>query len=147
MTTLTQPLISKKCCTCKEELPASSFHKNNSTKTGLANECKACKKVRAKNYYHSNTDKWRDKHYSAAYNLSIEEYVLLLAKQEGKCAICKCTESRDGTRFAVDHCHDTGKVRGLLCRPCNSAIGFLKDDYHNALAAARYLEASQPTYT
>lgn len=135
-------LTSKKCCTCKEELPAASFHKNKSTKTGLANECKVCKKARAKDYYDNNTDKWRNRHYNLTYNLSIEEYVTMLAKQQGKCAICGCTESRDGKRFAVDHCHDTGKIRGLLCRPCNSAIGFLNDNASIARAAADYLEAS-----
>ena len=140
--TLTQALTSKKCCSCKQDLPVDQFHRNKTNKSGLANECKSCKKERAKVYYNNNTDKWRDKHYSKAYNLSLDDYTAMLAKQDGKCAICGCTESRDGKRFAVDHCHDTGKVRGLLCRPCNSAIGFLNDDYQTALAAVRYLEAS-----
>jgi len=144
---LTQVLTSKKCCTCKEDLPVESFHKNRSTKTGFAEECKVCKKVRAKTYYDKNPEKWRDSHYRRTYRLSVEEYSALLTKQGGKCAICGCTESRDGSRFAVDHCHDTGKVRGLLCRPCNSAIGFLNDDYQTALSAARYLQTSQSPNT
>jgi hypothetical protein len=147
MTTLTHPLISKQCCTCKESLPVEQFHKNKSTKTGLANECKSCKRVRQQEYNKANPDKWRELHFAKAYGIDVDEYNQLLAKQNGCCAICGTTEPKDGRRFAVDHCHDTGKIRGILCRPCNSAIGYLNDDYQTILRAAAYLEASQPSHT
>jgi Recombination endonuclease VII len=60
----------------------------------------------------------------------------MLARQDGKCAICKCEFTH--TPF-VDHCHITGKVRRLLCRDCNTGLGRFKDDPHRLLAALQYL--------
>ena len=54
--------------------------------------------------------------------------------QEGKCAICKEIKN-----LCVDHCHVTGKFRGMLCSPCNSALGFLKDSFFNLIRAADYI--------
>lgn len=76
--------------------------------------------------------------YKYLYKISIEEIELLLKKQNNNCAIC-------GVSFlikksAVDHCHTTGKVRGMLCRPCNSAIGLLGENTRTLNAAIRYLK-------
>jgi hypothetical protein len=66
------------------------------------------------------------------YNLTIAEYDTMFEAQNGLCAICKCPETvtnRGNIRMlAVDHDHITGKVRGLLCGNCNTALGKLKDD-------------------
>lgn len=59
------------------------------------------------------------------YGLSEETYDYLLKKQNEKCAICMKTTQR---KLDVDHCHETGQIRGLLCNPCNQAIGLLKHD-------------------
>lgn len=68
------------------------------------------------------------------------EYLSMWEKQEGKCAICGIQEHRciKGKLF-IDHCHTTGKVRGLLCSSCNSGIGFLKDNIGTLLKAIEYL--------
>jgi hypothetical protein len=70
------------------------------------------------------------------------EYLKLLESQLGKCAICRGVELRKGKkiRLSVDHCHTTGKVRGLLCGNCNRAIGLLKDDSSLLLKAVLYLQ-------
>ena len=75
-----------------------------------------------------------------AYGITIADYNAILERQGGVCAICK---KHPGETLCVDHCHATGKVRGLLCRKCNAAIGFLEDDPRNARAAAAYLEAAR----
>ena len=62
--------------------------------------------------------------------------------QNGKCLICGVTESCLGHRLAVDHCHTTGKIRGLLCKSCNTAIGNFKDNIDNLKNAIIYLEKS-----
>jgi hypothetical protein len=62
----------------------------------------------------------------------------MLARQRGVCAICK----RSDQTLCVDHCHATGKVRGLLCAKCNSTLGFCDDDPKRLLAAIAYLQAS-----
>jgi len=72
------------------------------------------------------------------YGMSLLEYELRLALQNGVCAICK---KKPNGLLCVDHCHVTGKVRGLLCRKCNSALGFYDDDPGLARAGADYLTA------
>lgn len=79
------------------------------------------------------------------FGLSWSEYCKLLAKQKGGCAICKSKipGSRKGKtfkRFVVDHDHQTGTVRGLLCSKCNTSIGMLNDDINLLQAACRYLK-------
>lgn len=74
------------------------------------------------------------------YGLSLEDYDAMLARQHGACAICK---KKSDKTLCVDHCHSTGKVRGLLCHKCNSALAFCNDDPSHFLAAIAYLQASR----
>jgi len=70
------------------------------------------------------------------YGMTVEQYDKLLEKQNGVCAICKRSPEQ---MLAVDHCHETGRVRGLLCRSCNLGIGHLDDDVSKVWAAMEYL--------
>ena len=70
------------------------------------------------------------------YGVSLEDYATLLARQFGVCAICLRQLAQ---RLCVDHCHASGKIRGLICRACNCALGLLRDDANVAIAAAAYL--------
>jgi hypothetical protein len=72
------------------------------------------------------------------YGISVAEYDALLAKQGGICAICSRTCST-GRRLSVDHEHDSGRIRGLLCNSCNRAIGLFGDDPARLHAAIAYL--------
>jgi hypothetical protein len=65
----------------------------------------------------------------------------MLADQDGKCAICWCKSQGERRRFAVDHCHNSGKVRGLLCDNCNKGIGNLKHSPEILARAITYLTA------
>jgi hypothetical protein len=71
----------------------------------------------------------------AQYGLTVEDFDRMLAEQGGVCAIC----SREHERMCVDHCHETGKVRGILCSPCNRAIGQLGDTVEHVQRAVTYL--------
>lgn len=72
------------------------------------------------------------------YGIEYLEYDAMIEAQDGKCAICG--EPPVGRKHLdVDHCHETGKVRGLLCYPCNRGIGNLGDDSNRVMAAAAYL--------
>lgn len=68
------------------------------------------------------------------YNLPYEEYINLSNQQNGLCAICKTIEIQ-----VVDHCHTTGKVRGLLCGRCNTGIGLFLDNVESLKNAIDYL--------
>jgi hypothetical protein len=72
------------------------------------------------------------------YGMTGADYETLLNEQGGKCAICDATYSKTRA-LAVDHDHDTGQVRGLLCGRCNSALGMLGDDPETAAKATAYL--------
>jgi hypothetical protein len=84
-------------------------------------------------------NKWYspEKRLAQVYGLSVEDYNAMLARQGGACAICKQAPTR--RPLFVDHCHTTGKVRGLLCHGCNAALGFMRDDHTRTSAATEYL--------
>ena len=85
---------------------------------------------------------WRDSHYKRTFGITAAEYDRMLAEQHGGCAICgSSVADATGRKLAVDHCHDSGRVRGLLCYSCNLAIAKLKDDPDLAERAAQYLRA------
>ena len=76
------------------------------------------------------------------YGLDAAGYVSLLESQSGRCAICKsehCGDRRGGS-FHVDHCHSTGKTRGLLCSQCNLGLGKFKDSIESLERAIEYLK-------
>lgn len=75
----------------------------------------------------------------ARYGLSLEDYNRLALSQNNACAICQESPGVD-VNLDVDHCHLSGKVRGLLCRQCNTAIGSLKHNPELTRAATEYLE-------
>lgn len=86
----------------------------------------------------------RKAHLKQKYNLSLEDYDILLYKQNNKCAICgkenKITENNILSKgLHVDHCHKTGKVRGLLCYLCNTMIGKAKENPFILISAIKYL--------
>jgi len=75
----------------------------------------------------------------AVYGITIEQYGEMLEAQGGVCAICR-EPCPSGKNLAVDHCHETGAVRGLLCARCNSGIGQFLDSPDRLRAAIGYLE-------
>ena len=74
------------------------------------------------------------------YGLSYAEYERMFDEQEGLCKICQEPSTRKSGRLDVDHCHETGQIRGLLCSPCNTAIGLLRENSELFAAALQYLE-------
>ena len=91
----------------------------------------------ARKRYDGNRDSVRRRRLLAAYGLS-EEQLSELEARDPVCAICGSDMSGDRNK-AVDHCHETGRVRGLLCRSCNTGLGNFKDDPKRLRAAIRYL--------
>lgn len=77
------------------------------------------------------------------YGLSEEQYQLLLASQGYRCAVCRSLtpQNKRTNFFTVDHDHKTGRVRGLLCTKCNTALGNVDDDIKILQAAITYLES------
>lgn len=133
--------MTKGCFRCKTSKPVSEFQKKTKAKDGLHPLCKECK--------NSDERAKRDPSYSQRtnlkkmYGMTPEQYWALRDKQAGVCAICEEPEKmvRYGkvVNLAVDHCHKTGIVRGLLCSSCNRGIGKLKDSPKILKSALLYL--------
>lgn len=85
---------------------------------------------------------WRLKN---KYNISIEDYNALLDKQKHCCAICNRNKPT-GKNWHIDHCHTTGKVRGLLCSKCNQGLGLFDDKQENLMKAIQYIKAFKEQY-
>lgn len=94
-------------------------------------------------YYKRNSKKLRDKRIINQYGISQNEYDEMFIKQGGVCEIClKVETSKQGEvlkSLSIDHDHESGKVRGLLCGRCNAAIGLLKEDIELFEKAKKYL--------
>lgn len=99
---------------------------------------KSCEKFKPHNY--SGLDRW-DAIIRRVYGITLEEYDNMLYEQDNGCAICGTKDDVvEGRRLAIDHCHDTGKVRGILCSRCNQALGLFCDSVDNLESAAKYLK-------
>lgn len=85
-----------------------------------------------------NPEKWRDRELRRTYGITLDEYKELLEAQHGACAICG-DPCPSGKKLAVDHDHETGRVRGLLCILHNQGIGQFRDDPDLLLEGAKYL--------
>lgn len=142
---------------CKEWKSRADFNKDAKSPDGLGYRCRACRKkyrrkqeVKArtslynKRYADQNPElmKRKDRKNSLKrfWNMSIEDYETLLAAQNGTCAICPKTESNPHKRLCIDHCHTTGKIRGLLCDNHNRAMGLFKDSIEDLQKAIDYLK-------
>jgi hypothetical protein len=79
-------------------------------------------------------EKIKDRRLKKKYGISLKEFTKLSENQFDSCAICQKKEP-----LCVDHCHETGKIRGLLCTKCNTAIGFFEEDGFSLYKAADYL--------
>lgn len=125
------------------------------------NSCKSCHKKTVKKEYQAhwrsvNIDQvkghWLRKYWpNLTWNESLNEFNNLLKSQNNLCAICKNPEtSLDGKTqqirdLSVDHCHITGRVRGLLCSTCNRGLGYFKDNSSLCFAAGNYLTSDEQT--
>lgn len=104
-------------------------------------------KERRRQLWQSNRRKFLDQRRNWQYGITSEVYEAILAAQGGGCGICGCKKNhlRKGKEIAmaVDHCHATGKVRGLLCGDCNRALGSFKDDLEVMMKAIAYIKRSR----
>lgn len=100
--------------------------------------CLGCKRENGAKYRSQNQRKINFTSRVKRYNLDEAAFTDMYNAQKGKCAICKTDISVDGSR--IDHNHDTGEVRGLLCVSCNTGIGLLKDSVSVLKSAIKYID-------
>jgi hypothetical protein len=100
----------RECCRCYQMLPLELFHKHKTAKYGVHPYCSTCA---------------RERHLVEKYNLTLKDKEVLYAQQNKMCKICDSQLPIE--KLVVDHCHDSGKVRGLLCDRCNTVLGKIGD--------------------
>ena len=123
----------KRCPDCGETKAAELFPRNKRAKDGLGFYCKACHNARGRESVARNGGA-RVYHLRRRYGVDEAAFAALVAAQGGLCAICRVNAASH-----LDHCHDSGVVRGLLCVPCNNGLGLFRDDPNRLEAAACYL--------
>jgi Recombination endonuclease VII len=127
----------KTCTRCGASKSLEEFARNSRYKSGRTAACKECLSANARNTY--DPEYTRERHYLRQYGITIADYDRMLADQGGKCAICPTDSPGRHGRFHVDHCHETGKVRGLLCSNCNRGLGLFQDNAHYLMTASKYV--------
>jgi len=131
----------KTCPRCGEVKPFTKFSKDKSNSIGLACWCKQCSREADIDYKSTPEGKRKAKtsQLKFKYNMTYEEWEKLFNDQKACCAICGTHQSKLKKALCVDHNHDTGIIRGLLCNRCNIGIMNLKEDAENCLNAYQYL--------
>lgn len=140
----------KTCSVCKTTQSLDNFHNSKVSKDGKGYRCKPCDYMARKKWSENNKERallsGRRRYLKHKYGISLDEYERLL-KDQGGCGICGVTENTSGTpalngtvlNFCVDHDHNTGEVRGLLCSKCNRGLGFFEDSKDLLSKAIKYL--------
>lgn len=152
----------KTCTECKQVLPREAFRPKakKSGRDPRMSRCRGCETKLRLERYHSDPEfrevqlersrrsyrsrarspeYWRRANLKYMYGLTPDDFDRLVEEQGGGCAICGSSVSR----LQVDHCHESGVVRGLLCGGCNSGLGHMRDDPVRLRAAAEYVERSR----
>lgn len=160
----------KKCTKCKIEKELTEYHKHKNGKNGLRATCKVCNKIEHQLWVDNNRDKTRansakfakvnrdkcnaklkryrkkypekekSRRLKKRYGITLDDYNDMLKNQNECCDICKKHKTTWKIPLNVDHCHTTGKVRGLLCGQCNRGIGIFEDNPDFLENAKKYLE-------
>jgi hypothetical protein len=142
----------KRCPGCDAKKSPSEFNRDRSKPDGLNAYCKLCHRAKARRwheanrerrcarmraYHHSTYDyeRTRDRTLRYRYGIGQEDYDRMYAQQKGRCALCNVKRKK----LHVDHEHESGKVRGLLCNACNSALNYIAHRPEWAPLAIEYL--------
>jgi hypothetical protein len=122
--------MNKICTKCNIEKPIGEFYQNTRYRDGYNGWCKGC-------ISRITTDRYREK----ASGVTREQYESMFTKQGGACALCGEHQETLKKELNVDHNHETGEVRALLCARCNMGLGCFGDNSSRLREAAEYLES------
>lgn len=135
----------RKCVDCSRWLPLSDYYKDSKHPSGKEECCKPCARARRANgvrKYGPHCERGHPATLTPKEHTSgilQSEYLFLLQRQNGVCAICAKT-CTSGRKLAVDHCHTTGLVRGLLCMKCNIGLGHFRENPLFLASAITYVQ-------
>lgn len=130
----------KQCITCGSSYPIDKFTKNRTAKSGYGSKCLSCEAIRSQGKRRKNPASAREAQLRSRYGITSGVYLDLAIGQGNRCKLCLKTNE---VPLHVDHCHKSGNIRGLLCRPCNTALGMFQDNIEVLARAIRYLEEAK----
>ncbi|CAB4129403.1 Recombination endonuclease VII [uncultured Caudovirales phage] len=133
----------KTCTKCGIEKSMSDFGSHSERKDKKQSACKKCCAEATKLWREKNPDAGRALKYKNKYGISILEFDAMFENQKGICAICN-QKFKSSVTTCIDHNHETGKVRGLLCHWCNTGMGLFKDSIQTLENAVQYLKYHSP---
>lgn len=153
----------KKCIECHKTKPRDLFYKDLRMTDKLKSSCKKCsnnryyawvKKKKLENpFKRKHPGKFGSKEYQRSvrllhtFGITIENYNSIFTEQEGCCYICRKPQIELNKPLSIDHCHKTGKIRGLLCNLCNTSIGGFRNNVVSLENAINYLKIHQPSFS
>lgn len=132
--------MQKMCNYCNQIKSLNLFGKYKRVKSGIDSICKECKNKKLREYRKQNYQKFRFYDIKRHYNLTPIQYQNLF-KYGNKCTICLETfkNKNKATVPHIDHCHNTGAIRGILCKDCNTGLGHFRDTIPYLYRAYQYL--------
>lgn len=121
------------------------FHRKHVDKDGYQTQCKNCRNKKGRRYNKANPEVKRLVNIRSRYNLTPEQAEQAVATTH--CEICTdpLTEQGGTSPMIIDHCHNHDVYRGVICKPCNSALGFARDNTDTLRNMITYLEDHQQT--
>ena len=128
----------KHCFRCKSFKPVSSFRQH-----AWCRDCQKSYNLMHKSKIKATYEQNRRRRLKTKFNITESQYAEILKSQNGRCAICQIDRNANFKSFVVDHDHSNGKVRGLLCMNCNTAIGQFRESIDNLMRAADYIARHQ----
>lgn len=134
-------MTSKVCSRCKIDKPVNEFSKNSDRKIGITPDCKSCRRGRYKDPRKNRKDRL-----PAMYGVTYEDVVKTLHQQHGRCANRACgmeislTVPMGVNKAVIDHDHETGKFRAVLCMMCNLTLGKIESDVNKVLGLIEYMD-------
>lgn len=132
------------CKPCWNEEKKARYHGDLERHRGYARQKRLRNPERSREinrkWFAAEPGRMREHNLRRNYGIGTLDYEKIFQKQKGKCFLCKVPHEETFKGLFVDHCHDSGKIRGLLCRKCNTGIGLLGDNAKSLRKVLKYLE-------
>lgn len=150
----------KDCTKCYQSKPESEYNFRNKKKGTRMAFCKDCQhryqaayrdtrraefKASNKAWAQNNKDRLYEYHLKRVYGITLADYKTMVSAQDGRCACCGKEPKSDHriSNLSVDHCHESGVVRGLLCNKCNLILGYFESDHVSNILAYLFAHKSK----
>ena len=134
----------KFCPRCATHKPLSGFHKNRAKPDGVQGYCRPCFVTLNSDYARRHPDWSRNTHLRKTFGITVADRQRIVDAQGGRCAICADLFEGQYRSKCIDHDHETGQIRGILCRRCNIMLGHARDRVDILAAAISYLGDTLP---